>query len=149
MKINPYSNSYNSSSTSASSPTRAVAKSTEQQTRRASQAQAYSSGAAGTDAVSRNRKPALEHQQRASSEQHRQLSADVDFFSSRANHGGQFYVPQTESSAGYEHQSGKFQRLNNQLMTRAVSTYRSHQEMDDEQALRQAQQKALGVDTYA
>lgn len=146
MKINPYSNSYPSSPSN-----------------RGNARGAANGRAASTDATSgvknqssiqpANNNADNSRQQPANRvENTYQLSQNVDYYSAKRHRGADFYVAESKTSAAadnYEAVSGNFKRVNNQLAARALDTYRTHQEMDDEQALRQAHQIALGVDTYA
>jgi len=102
--------------------------------------------------TSRKRNAALEYRSQQNEVENRAAkSTAINYYSATANAAAAFYVPEANTSAGFgtEPLNGNFQRLNNQLTAHALQTYRTHQEMDDEQALRQAHQIALGVDTYA
>ena len=142
MKINPYSSNYPSSPSNRGNARGAAA----------------GTGADATSGVKNqssiqpaNNNSDNSRQQGANGvENAYQLSQDVDYYSAKRHRGADFYVAESKTAAAdYEAVSGNFKRVNNQLTARALDTYRTHQEMDDEQALRQAHQIALGVDTYA
>jgi len=145
MKINSFSTTYSSSAANKRSSAN-VAASDKNATPENRRSQALPNQ--NSSAAARPRKPAIEHRsQQENATKARAISADVDYFSTQKATQAGFHVPASEADPTFN--GDKFQRFNNQLATRAVTMYRSHQEMDDDQAVLQAQRNALGIDTYA
>ena len=101
--------------------------------------------------------PALAYQENAAADQanssqnpnNAQLSPNVDYFSAQARDAQAFYVGESQAhNDDNRYYSGQVHRLNSQLTKQALDSYRSHQQMDDEQSQRQEHQIVLGVDTY-
>lgn len=165
MKINPYSNSYTSSSRRASDssePARGADRYADSLRNRDSQSnaenrhrvqrhsfdkQADAQNAAAAKAAKR-RIPALEDGSQNAPRHPVDYYAGVSHSKQTSDHQG-FFVSPSDPVAGREGDYADIKRVNNHVMSHAVASYREHQAMNEEEAQRQEHQWILGVDTYA